>query len=241
MGCDSPLDTKIKANLLTDLLTLVGVPAISPFMKASMDNKGVKVRSLSSSRRVNSAEFVHNANSKKQHLSSLTLEESKIVKLAKRQMERRGGFVRIFPSPDSMQKYEMFLDPITGIPSASSIAGNGSYLMIIPHNHNHMLFEQLFGKDNNNIAEDEVTERMNKYERTLDRTLPIVIGPKNSSTRSHDGVKILKQQIRKLIENGEQLSILQARRAFSNYLEHILKRLSLDGKHSHGTFLLIIS
>lgn len=237
LGCDSPLDTKIKANLLTDLLTLVGIPAISPFMKASMDNKGVKVRSLSSSRRVNSAEFVHNTGNKKQHLSTLSAEELKIVKSVKKQFERRGGFVRIFPTSDSMQKYEMFLDQITGIPSASSTNGNGSYLMIIPHNHNQMLFEQLFGKNCSDIVEDDIDERMHKYERTLDRTLPIVIGPKNTS-KNQDGVKILKQQIRKLIENGEQLSPLQARRAFSHYLEHILRRLSMDGKHSHEEYIL---
>lgn len=202
-----------------------------------MDNKGVKVRSLSSSRRVNSAEYVHNPNVKRQQLSTLlTAEELKIVKSAKRQMERRGGFVRIFPSSDSMQKYEMFLDPITGIPSASSIAGNGSYLMIIPHNHNQMLYEQLFGKGES--TEDEIVERMHKYERTLDRTLPIVIGPKTSNSKNHDGVKVFKQQLRKLIENGEHLSTLQARRAFSHYLEHILKRLSIDGKHSHEEYIL---
>lgn len=238
LGCDSPLDTKIKANLLTDLLTLVGIPAISPFMKASMDNKGVKVRSLSSSRRVNSAEFVHSATNKKHNLSALTAEELKIVKSAKRQMERRGGFVRIFPCSDSMQKYEMFLDPITGIPSASSTSGNGSsYLMVIPSNHNHTIFDQLFLKSNDNV-EDEIPERMHKYERTLDRTLPIIIGPKNSTLKNQDGVKTLKLQIRKLIENGEQLSTLQARRAFSHYLEYILKRISLDGKHSHEEYIL---
>lgn len=84
------MDIKVKANLITDLLTLVGIPAISPLMKASFDNKGVKVRSLSSTRRVNSAEFVHNTHINKKSFSSLTAEESKIVKQAKAQMERRG-------------------------------------------------------------------------------------------------------------------------------------------------------
>lgn len=93
MGCDSPLDIKIKANLITDLLTLVGLPALSPLMKASFDNKGVKMRSLSNSRRVNSAEFVHNTNqTKKGSFTSLTVEESKILKQCKAQMDRRGKF-----------------------------------------------------------------------------------------------------------------------------------------------------
>lgn len=94
LGCDSPLDIKIKANLITDLLTLVGLPAISPLMKASFENKGVKVRSLSNSRRVNSAEFVHSSQSKKIAFSSLSAEENKILRAAKGQMERRGKFLK---------------------------------------------------------------------------------------------------------------------------------------------------
>lgn len=91
LGCDSPLDIKIKANLITDLLTLVGLPAVSPLMKASLDNKqGMKTRSFSNSRRVNSAEFVHTLPNKKPTFMSLTAEESKIVKSVKGQMERRG-------------------------------------------------------------------------------------------------------------------------------------------------------
>lgn len=238
LGCDTPLDTKVKASLLTDLLTLVGIPAISPLMKASYDNKGVKIRSLSSSRRVNSADFVHNMQSgKKPALSTLTVEELKIVRAAKGQMERRGGFVRVFPTADSMQKYGMFLDGVTGIPTAASTtSGNGTYLMIIPHNYNQMLFQQLFtgGGDSGNT----ILDRIQKYERTLDRSLPIVIGPKSSTTKCQDETRKMKQQIRKFIENGDELSVLQARRAFALYLEHVLKRLSVDGKHSHEEYVM---
>lgn len=133
-----------------------------------------------------------------------------------------------------MQKYEMFLDSVTGIASTSS--GNGTYLMIIPHNYNQMLFNQLFIK--NTDVEDIISERIQRYERTLDRTLPIFIGPKNSNSKSQDETKRMKQQIRKIIENGDELSTLQARRAFSLYLEFIHKRISVDGKHSHEEYIM---
>lgn len=136
-----------------------------------------------------------------------------------------------------MQKYEMFLCSVTGIPAASSTAGNGTYLMIIPHNYNQMLFNQLFMKSGEDFH-DGIDERIQKYERTLDRSLPIFIGPKNSNSKSQDDTKKLKQLIRKLIENGDELSTLQARRAFSLYLEFILKRISVDGKHTHEEYIM---
>lgn len=138
--------------------------------------------------------------------------------------------MRIFPTSECMQKYEIFMDPVTGIPSAAT-TGNGTYLMIIPHNYNLMLYTQLFIKGDD--VEDVVSERIRKYERTLDRTLPVFIGPKTKGSSNHDETKRMKQQIRKLIENGDEMSTLQARKAFAIYLEHVLKRLSYDGKHSH--------
>lgn len=238
LGCDTPLDTKVKASLLTDLLTLVGIPAISPLMRASCDNKGVKIRSMSTPRRVNSADFVHCTYSGKK-MSVLTSEEMKILKATRGQMERLGGFLRIFPQVDSMQKYGSFLDTITGIPTAaSSGSGTGTYLMIIPHNYNQMLYNQLFPNSIESVS-NTIIDRIQKYERTLDRSLPIVIGPKNSvASKLNDDVKRIKLQIRKLIESGDELSVPQARKAFSCYLEHILKRLSVDPKHSHEEHIM---
>lgn len=33
LGCDTPLDTKIKSAMLADLLTLIGLPAVDPVVK----------------------------------------------------------------------------------------------------------------------------------------------------------------------------------------------------------------
>lgn len=250
LGCDTPLDTKVKACLLTDLLTMVGIPAISPLQKACYDSKGQKIRNLSTPyRRVNSADFVHSSGGKKEGqpgeptkklqttLSALTAEELKIVRFARSQYERRGGFVRIFPTSDSMARYASILDPITGIPtSAITSAGNGTYLMVIPHNYNQMLHSQLFPAGSE--TENRIVHRIQKYERALESSLPITIGPKHTAPKCVDEAKRLRLQIRKLIENGHELSILQARRAFGLYLEYILKRLSSEPKHSHEELVM---
>ncbi|XP_058465024.1 tubulin polyglutamylase TTLL5 [Malaya genurostris] len=255
LGCDTPLDTKVKACLLTDLLTMVGIPAISPLQKACYDSKGQKIRNLSTPyRRVNSADFVHTTGTSgkkdpsQQHgseppkkvqttLSVLTMEELKIVRFARAQYERRGGFVRIFPTSDSMMRYASLLDPVTGVPtSAVTSNGSGSYLMIIPHNYNQMLHSQLFPQGSE--SENRIVHRIQKYERALESSLPITIGPKHTAPKCVDEAKRLRLQIRKLIEAGHELSILQSRRAFGLYLEYILKRLSTEPKHAHEELVM---
>uniref|UniRef100_A0A182Q774 Tubulin--tyrosine ligase-like protein 5 n=1 Tax=Anopheles farauti TaxID=69004 RepID=A0A182Q774_9DIPT len=268
LGCDTPLDTKVKASMLTDLLTMVGIPAISPLQKACYDSKGQKIRNLTTPyRRVNSADFVHTSGRKdggagggagqqqQQHqqgkgdgagggggklqttLSALTAEELKIVRFARSQYERRGGFVRIFPTSDSMTRYGSLLDPITGIPtSAITSSSSGTYLMIIPHNYNQMLHSQLFPAGSE--TENRIVHRIQKYERALESSLPITIGPKHAAPKCLDEAKRLRLQVRKLIENGHEMSILQARRAFGFYLEYILKRLSSEPKHSHEELIM---
>ncbi|XP_055536464.1 tubulin polyglutamylase TTLL5 isoform X2 [Wyeomyia smithii] len=256
LGCDTPLDTKVKACLLTDLLTMVGIPAISPLQKACYDSKGQKIRNLTTPyRRVNSADFVHSTGTsgakKDSHtqqnepstkklqttLSALTAEELKIVRFARSQYERRGGFVRIFPTSDSMMRYAAFLDPVTGVPtSAITSSGSGTYLMVIPHNYNQMLHTQLFPQGSE--SENRIIHRIQKYERALESSLPITIGPKHTTPKCVDEAKRLRLQIRKLIEAGHEMSILQSRRAFGLYLEYILKRLSSEPKHSHEELVM---
>lgn len=65
-----------------------------------------------------------------------------MVRNAKAQFERRGGFVRIFPAADSWAKYSQYLDPTNGIPTIGPVSS--SYSVSTPHNYNQVLFTQLF-------------------------------------------------------------------------------------------------
>lgn len=54
LGCDTPLDTRVKSALLVDLLTLVGLPTVDPVLRpptrphrpATADRRDLTVRLL---------------------------------------------------------------------------------------------------------------------------------------------------------------------------------------------------
>ncbi|KAH9642967.1 hypothetical protein HF086_013528 [Spodoptera exigua] len=132
LACESPLDARVKSALLADTLTLVGLPAV-PMTKAdiSTQSNSLKMR-IGACRRVHSAENVFvrgkrtssdahgsggsggttttgtttsGSGSAASGLASLTGEELRLVRAVRAQYARRGGFVRIFPSQNSWQKY----------------------------------------------------------------------------------------------------------------------------------------
>lgn len=45
LGCDSPLDMRLKSAMLADLLTLVGLPAVDPILKPIFNSSPIKVNS----------------------------------------------------------------------------------------------------------------------------------------------------------------------------------------------------
>lgn len=235
LGIDTPLDAKVKASLMTDLLTLVGIPALTPLTRAAYDTKWSRFKANTGRKTVSTE---HLSQYKKSNmLTNLTSEELRIVRNTRAQYSRRGGFVRIYPTEDSPQKYGTFLDPVTGIPiSTASVSGASTCTMIIPHNYNQMLYHQLYN-DKMQIIESKLMDRMDQYERALDIN-PINLAAKNSVRKCVDEARRLRKQIRKLIEGGNELSHLQARKTFSQYLECILKRLTQEPKNQHEKMIL---
>lgn len=248
MGVDSPIDTKVKAALITDLLTLVGIPAYSQLMRAHYDSTWTRFRNVSYGRRTNSADHIgggagkKTGNSSVQHKIPLTAEEQRIIRNVRLQNARRGGFVRIFPTEDSMQKYSAFLDPASGIPISTTFTqGQGMYTMIMPHNFNQILFDHLYGKESKGTGyneENSYDERMNQYERVLETATPISFGRKKTEPKCIEEGRRLRKQIRKLIENGSELTQLQARQTFGLYLESILRRLTQEPRDYHEKLIL---
>lgn len=220
--------------MLTDLLTLVGIPAQGPaLIRNTQDARGVRFKSstgavpTSSSRR---SKVDAKSTAKRLNLG-LSAEENRILKSVRAQNSRRGGFVRIFPTHESMQRYGMFLDNSTGVPMNVS---NGISMAPVINNHNYnlMLHTQLF----NGLAEEEniLDGRMKQYERTLVTTKIDRIF-KSMPAKSVQQAQILRKQLQKAMENGGELNFQQVRNLFKAFLECVLKRLTHDAPNHHGS------
>uniref|UniRef100_A0A1X7VFQ0 Tubulin--tyrosine ligase-like protein 5 n=1 Tax=Amphimedon queenslandica TaxID=400682 RepID=A0A1X7VFQ0_AMPQE len=95
LTCDSPLDFKIKSNLITDLMSLIGIPVQDP-------NPPPPPQTASQS----SIKLVRTV----RRMPSVSVEEQQVLSCTVDEYKRRGHFVRIFPSEDSWELYGAFLE-----------------------------------------------------------------------------------------------------------------------------------
>ncbi|KAL1514075.1 hypothetical protein ABEB36_003396 [Hypothenemus hampei] len=192
LNCDSPLDVRLKSAMLSDLLTLIGIPAVDPILRPtstvnlSKGSLNLKMK-LSNCRRVYSADGLSNTFPKNQRLSSTTRrissaslqptpEETRIIKNAQAQFARRGGFVRIFPAVDSWAKYSQYLEPSTGIPISGMMSS--SINVSTGHNYNLLLYTNFFPdmpvNINKNNERPPSKVKFTSLERKRDSSLEIV-------------------------------------------------------------------
>ncbi|KAF7991613.1 hypothetical protein HCN44_008984 [Aphidius gifuensis] len=248
LGCDSPLDVRLKSALISDLLTLVGITAVDPILRPqhSQRNNNHSFANLSkrliNCRRVHSAEILtQKKTGKTTTRSGLTCEQQRIVSSAKAQFERRGGFVRIFPSPKTWEIYSQYLDPISGIPIASDPLGPGRVLQTSHTNLNLILHEQLFPAANR-MSDQSTTDKLSRYER-YERAL--ARGHKQSLDRgdSKENIDVdnhkYKDQVTKMMQQGDKLSPGEARKAFGLYLGCILRKISQPSADSNCCDLIM--
>lgn len=106
LGTDTALDIKVKSAMLTDLLTLVGVPAQGPTLIRNTSDavKGLRFKSstsiISSTSSFSKRSHADAKSTAKRLSLGLSAEENRILKSVRAQNSRRGGFVRIFPTHD---------------------------------------------------------------------------------------------------------------------------------------------
>ncbi|NWT02109.1 TTLL5 polyglutamylase, partial [Mionectes macconnelli] len=132
LACDAPLDLKIKASMLSDMFTLVGFVCQDPGQRSSRAiyhsaesvrrnpyQKMQRTRPLSASdAEVKSSMPLGREKATAKHSSSvvgLSMEEIKVLRRVKEENERRGGFIRIFPTPLTWDLYGSFLEHKTSM------------------------------------------------------------------------------------------------------------------------------
>ncbi|XP_025104519.1 tubulin polyglutamylase TTLL5-like isoform X3 [Pomacea canaliculata] len=130
LACDSPLDLKIKGNMLCDLFSLVGIVCHDPLTKNMIPQchrnqetaSKISARTKSAFTRPVSARMSPpvlknrplSASSSAKTLSGpswagLNSEEIKILRRIKEEEQRQEGWIRIFPGPDTWDIYGSFL------------------------------------------------------------------------------------------------------------------------------------
>uniref|UniRef100_A0AAQ5XEH1 Tubulin--tyrosine ligase-like protein 5 n=1 Tax=Amphiprion ocellaris TaxID=80972 RepID=A0AAQ5XEH1_AMPOC len=90
LACDAPLDLKIKASMIADMLSLVG--ECKPTSASNSETEGVKDKQGAK-------------HSQGDSTLSMTAEEIKVLRRIQEEYERRGGFIRIFPTADTWELY----------------------------------------------------------------------------------------------------------------------------------------
>ncbi|XP_052756672.1 tubulin polyglutamylase TTLL5 isoform X1 [Galleria mellonella] len=237
LACESPLDARVKSALLADTLTLVGLPAV-PAHHAPPHNNSLRMR-IGACRRVHSAEHMFVRGKQPGGGgggggcgATLSGEELRLVRAVRAQYARRGGFVRIFPSQNSWQKYSQYLDPVSGIPVCSTSLNNNVPYQVVQHNynlliHSHVLphFQHAATAAAANLT--DTPQRLKRYEAvTVTSTAPAVsLAEPAAPPPSHDPRRA-KELVKQQLLDGMRLTPGEARRAFGLFLSCVVQRVA---------------
>nr|XP_015205808.1 PREDICTED: tubulin polyglutamylase TTLL5 [Lepisosteus oculatus]XP_015205809.1 PREDICTED: tubulin polyglutamylase TTLL5 [Lepisosteus oculatus] len=137
LACDAPLDLKIKASMISDMFTLVGFVCQDPLQKhlrtgrvalepnsryqaqkaqrpfsAQQSTSNTKLQQRPSSASEADTNGLKEPRAGKHNGSTLglTTDELKVLRRIKEEHERRGGFIRIFPSAETWELYGGYLE-----------------------------------------------------------------------------------------------------------------------------------
>ncbi|XP_071972917.1 tubulin polyglutamylase TTLL5 isoform X2 [Engystomops pustulosus] len=243
LACDAPLDMKVKASMISDMLTLIGMECQDPRQKPGREKRVSRPqRPLSASDIDARLQLGSKDKNGRTSVLGLSAEEVKMLRKVQDEETRRGGFVRIFPRHDTWTLYGSFLEHKTSL--------------------NYMLAMQLFPK-RSVIRDPRPTLHAALYERKLvslqsrkarrhgrpHRTAqPRSAHSCEQEEEGEDSIEEEEQEevheqnapqlnsqtppespprvcIMKLLQDGANLSKVQARLAFSGYLQRVKSRL----------------
>ncbi|XP_051579128.1 tubulin polyglutamylase TTLL5 isoform X2 [Myxocyprinus asiaticus] len=273
LACDAPLDLKIKASMISDMFSLVGFVCQDPLLRQQRtDRQGFdsRIKNATLKPQRQRPPSASSTEPEKQGLKldsstlGLTAEEMKVLRRVQEEYERRGGFIRIFPTPDTLELYSGYLEYKTSMNAMLAnklFYGRSGQTSVSSRSRNRM--------SDNILVEVGVfyTPHVVQYERKL-LTLQArkqrkpgraptgrrCTGPKLSSphlsenedradgeaelqsSHLHMTHNPLEQQSRPkvnllhILQQGWDLSKVQARMAFSSYLHRVQLRLLAESR-----------
>ncbi|KAM4690548.1 tubulin polyglutamylase TTLL5 [Rhinophrynus dorsalis] len=264
LACDAPLDLKVKASMISDMLTLIGVECQDPHQRlahvgsAVYDKRTQKpTRPLSASDVDTRLQGGSREKGTRQAGSTLGLsvEEVKILHRVQDEAERTGGFVRIFPRIDTWQLYGSFLEhktsmnymlathlfpnrpPVTGAGEQSSACDSKMHsvlyerkLVSLQHRRaRHRGLARRAGVSHSHHHSEQEEEEEEADEQELEEVQDQVVHSVESSQVAHvQPPPPPRINLMDLLQKDANLSKLQARAAFSCYLERVQSRLQSE-------------
>nr|XP_018671635.1 tubulin polyglutamylase TTLL5 isoform X1 [Ciona intestinalis] len=123
LACDAPLDLKIKSSMVADFFSLAGFLCVDPMTRSKAKKQEflrVK-RPYSASKTISGNTVIPGVQNKRPASAGtkdgapgakggLSIEEARVLKMVKEQYQRRGSFVRIFPTAETWELYGSFLE-----------------------------------------------------------------------------------------------------------------------------------
>uniref|UniRef100_A0A673ZIL4 Tubulin--tyrosine ligase-like protein 5 n=1 Tax=Salmo trutta TaxID=8032 RepID=A0A673ZIL4_SALTR len=121
---DAPLDLKIKASMISDMFSIVGFVCQDPLLRqprserVALDpglkypaHKAQRQRPLSANNTDTDGPKEKPGSKQGDSTLGLTAEELKVLRRIREEHERRGGFIRIFPTPETWELYSLSCPP----------------------------------------------------------------------------------------------------------------------------------
>ena len=117
LACDAPLDLKTKASMISDTFTVVGFVCQDPAQRAS--TRPI-YPTFESSRRNPFQKPQHSrplsaSDAEMKNLVGSAQEKIKVLQRVKEENDRRGGFIRIFPTSETWEIYGSYLEHKTSM------------------------------------------------------------------------------------------------------------------------------
>ncbi|XP_065661661.1 tubulin polyglutamylase TTLL5 isoform X6 [Hydra vulgaris] len=227
LACDSPLDMKIKSILMTDMFNLAGFLAINCTFKGSSDNQNNQLHLTTHL----TTELKYATNQMISNFDGSDIDEHKLLNEANVEYKRRGGFVRIYPTPESWELYGCLHEHQTS------------------QTHNRIMHSQLFPELSSKISGKAFLNKLSasnqlllfhrrylQYERKLEAWCSFqntdceIKDPFSKIARYGSANSGCSLNFLEVIKHGKNLSLLQARKAVAAYFEKICLRLQEEIK-----------